>query len=125
MATIDLRKARGADTSELVRLYAEAAAEHRAASQEGDYKTANRQHDIVAGVYRELRRRGTESQRALLQLLAHPNLGVREWAAAHALEFDPDEGVRVLEELRSETGVVGLSAEYVLREWKSGKLRFP
>jgi hypothetical protein len=125
MAEVDLRRARAANVSDLVQIYAEAAAEHRLASQEGDYKTANRQHDIVAGVYRELRRRGTDAQRAILKLLDHPNLGVRGWAAAHALEFEPDRGIEVLEELKADNSLVGLSAKYALLEFESGKLRFP
>lgn len=42
----------------LVSRYADAASAHQKASEQGDHKRANLQHDVVAAVYRELRRRG-------------------------------------------------------------------
>ena len=61
---------------------------------------ANRNADIVAAVYRELRQRGTESE--LLALLDSPDPGVRGCAGAHALEFAPIDGQRVLTALASD-----------------------
>jgi hypothetical protein len=108
---------------ELVSRYVEAATEHVKASERGDYRRANPQHDIVAAIYRELRRRGEGE--ALLPLLAHDEPAVRSWAGAHALEFSPQEGERVLEELAAEAGVVGLNAQMTLETWRKGELRFP
>ncbi len=108
---------------ELVSRYADAAAEHVEASEQGDYRRANPQHDVVAAVYSELRRRGEAE--ALLPLLAHADPAVRSWAGAHALEFSAREGERVLEELAAEAGVVGLNAQMTLETWREGELRFP
>lgn len=83
----------------------------------------NANHDIVADVYRELRRRGSES--ILLALLDNPDAGVRAWAASHALEFAPDQGEPVLKALASDEGLLGFSAEMTLREWRKGTLSFP
>ncbi len=111
---------------ELIKMYTEAASRHGAATESGDYKEANRQHDVVAKVYRELRRRGSDAQRALLPLLAEQDLGVRTWAAAHALEFAPAEGKRVLAAAAEvPNSLVSLSAKMTLREWEAGRLRFP
>lgn len=108
---------------DLLARYVTAAAAHQQASERGDYRRANPQHDIVAAVYRELRRR--DEAASLLPLLGHENKAVRAWAGAHALEFAPAEGERVLEELCREPGVVGLDAKMTLKTWREGELRFP
>lgn len=108
---------------DLLARYATAAAAHQEASERGDHRRANRQHDIVAAVYRELRRR--DEAAALLPLLGHENNGVRAWAGAHALEFAPSEGERVLGELSREPGLVGFDAKMTLQTWREGELRFP
>jgi hypothetical protein len=108
---------------EVVTRYTDAAAAHYEATENGDHRQANPQHDIVAAAYRELRRRGSET--VLLPLLEDPRPGVRSWAAAHALEFSPQEGERVLEELRTGPGLAGLNAQMTLDTWREGNLRFP
>jgi hypothetical protein len=111
--------------AELVLDYADAAIDH-GRSTTTDAERANASADTIATIYRELRRRGPESQAALLTLLDHLNPSVRSWAAAHALEFAPPRGEPVLEKLaRGPHGVVRLDAEMTLQEWRKGRLRFP
>jgi Domain of unknown function (DUF2019) len=86
---LDVRKA---TVNELVTAYAEAAGVHGKAAVAGDYKRANARADEIASIYRELRNRGREAQLSLLPLLEHPDIDVRGWAAAHALEFSPADG---------------------------------
>ena len=93
--------------------------------------------DIVAGVYRELRARGESTQRALLPLLKHNHIGVQLWAATHALEFAPDEGVPILEsiiesidkrQVRGHWESIAASlicAKGVLMQWKKGEHKLP
>ena len=114
-----------ADAQTLVAAYRAAAVANGRATEESDHRTANRQHDIVAAIYRELRKRGDSAQRELLALLDDINPHVRAWAAAHALEFAPDRGEPVLRRLANGAGVVGLNAEMTLREWTKGSLTFP
>lgn len=114
-----------ADIATLVSAYRSSAADHGAATENGDYPQANRHHDMIAKIYRELRRRGDEVRSALLPLLDDFNPHVRAWAASHALEFAPERGERVLQRLAGVAGVVGLNAETTLREWKNGSLHFP
>ncbi len=107
------------ETDDLVAVYAAAAAGHGDATSNGDSLRANREHDAVASSYRELRRRGERD--ALLPLLSHPHLSVRQWVASHALEFAPEKGEPVLMEI--ETGghkVASFSATMTLREWRAG-----
>ena len=110
---------------ELIGRYQRVASKHGEAAHGPDASVANSDADMIAAVYRELRRRSAE--RTLLVLLESPDLGVRSWAAAHAMEFAPDQGEPVLTAL-SESGVAGpirLGAEMTLREWRAGRLRFP
>jgi hypothetical protein len=118
-------KKKAIDTSCLVARYRAAAAAHGAATERGDYRVANRNHDVIAEAYRELRRRGEQAQLELLVLLDDIDAHVRAWAAAHALEFAPDQGERVLRRLAKDRSAAGLSAEMTLREWAKGSLLFP
>jgi hypothetical protein len=105
--------------------YAAAAAAHGEASERGDHKRANREFNVISGVYRGLRAKGPEAQSRLLRLLDHPNAAVRGWAASHALEFSSGAGEKVLQALIKDGGLPGFNAEMVLQEWRSGSLTFP
>jgi hypothetical protein len=110
----------------LVRRYAEAAGQHGRATEAGDHKKANQAHEAIASVYRELRSRGLEAQRALLVLLDDSEPGVRLWAASHALEFSPADGERVLSSMANvPKSFLSFSADMTLRQWREGTLRFP
>ncbi len=112
------------DDEKLVMAFAEAAALSGAASDAGDYRNANRQHDSATEIYRELRRRGLIAQQRLLSLLVHHNPWVRYWAAVVALEFAPDEAAPVLATLtESHSPPLRLNANVVLTEWRKGNLK--
>jgi hypothetical protein len=113
------------DLQELLNLYENATITHGRASEVGDYRTANREAETMGAVYRELRSRGIENQKALLRLLSHDNVHVRVMAAAHALEFAPEEGEPVLTEISRLHGIAALNAEMALQEWRKGNLKFP
>lgn len=115
---------KSASLDDLIAAYRDAAQTHGAATKSGDYKTGNKASDRIAAIYAELRRRGEDAQRELLPLLRDDDPGVRLWAAAHALEFAPDEGVHVLRAL-VQRGILGFDAKITLREWEAGRLRFP
>lgn len=113
----------GMSIGELVATYVQAA---EASADFDKPRLQNAAANCVASVYRQLRSRGLESQRALLPLLAHPSLKVRQWAAAHALQFAPEAGVPVLSEMaKDKVSLYGFEAEITLREWRAGRLRFP
>ncbi len=111
-------------TDQLVARYVAGAKAHGESTMTGDPLQGS-DADVVASVYRELRRR--ESESVLLVLLDSPDAGVRSWSAAHALEFAPAEGEPVLTALAEarDSGLIGFSAEMTLQEWREGRLRFP
>lgn len=114
-----------ADVVQLVNSYREAAKLHGEATESGDHKAANKAAERIAAIYAELRRRGAAAQAELLPLLAEPALGVRLWAASHALEFSPAEGEVTLKQLSAGGALLGMSADMTLKEWRAGRLRFP
>ncbi len=98
---------------------------HAAASWDGDAKGADRHHRRIVEAFLALRDHGADGERALLQLLDDEEAGVRGWAAIHALEFDANRSIRVLEEVANDPRLVGLEAQRVLAEWRAGQLDAP
>lgn len=110
----------------LISRYVDAASRNAAATLRSDEDEANRAHDELAQIYRELRRRGADDQAALLDLLEHDDTGVRMWAAAHALEFAPERGEPVLRQTRAQMkNLLGFVAGMTLARWREGELEFP
>jgi hypothetical protein len=110
-----------ASTESLIAEYRQYAARHGSAKTS---RIANAAAEKLAAIYRELRERGERP--SLMPLLGDTDLSVRSWAAAHALEFSPDEGVAVLEALAAAApGPLRANASMTLREWRAGRLTFP
>ncbi len=122
---MNAKQLKKASLSELVDAYADAARDHGSATESGEYKKANKAADLLAAIYSELRRRGRESQTALLPLLEDDDPRVRLWSASHALEFAPSDGERVLVALIPEGRFLGMDAQKTLEEWRKGTLAFP
>jgi hypothetical protein len=115
--TFDLAVADG----ELVESYIAAASQNGAALDAGDYRTANRHHDIGVAVAKEIMRRGAALEGSLLELLKHADPWVRFWAAGDVRRFAPAEAERVLADLAElPASMVRLSAETLLTEWRRG-----
>jgi len=53
------------------------------------------------------------------------DIGVRGWAAAQALEFEPCQGEAILLNIAKGEGLAGFNAEMTLKVWREGNLRFP
>jgi hypothetical protein len=122
---MNLADVAGASLEQLTDAYRRAASAHGEATVAGDHEAANRHHDILAEVYRELRARGTAAKEALLPLMQDPDDAVRSWAAAHGLEFAPEKAEPVLSALAESRGISAFNAKMTLREWRKGNLSFP
>lgn len=115
---------RSLPAEQLVEKYRELSARHWRAIEAGQPKAANRDFDVLVAINRELRSRGVEDHRKLLELLNDPDPRTRCWAATDVLEFAPREGEQVLAELaKAQRGLVGFTAERVLKQWKDGTFR--
>jgi hypothetical protein len=122
---LNLHQSQTLALNELLESYARAARRHVDATTGGDYRAANSNQEILAQIYREIRRRGAEAQREFLKLIAHPDEAVRGWSAGHSLEFSPDQAHRVLEEIAAGPGIWSFVAQVTLEEWEQGTLKFP
>jgi hypothetical protein len=112
--------------SQLLERYATMALHHGKASRDGDHKRANMAYEDLASIVRIVRARDAGAAEALGQLLRDERLDVRVWAATHMLEFDSPAAESTLREIaQGPASLNQLDAKMVLREWESGRLRFP
>lgn len=121
----DSRRQRGRGVPLLLKEYEQAARLEEFYSQLGDDRKANEQHDKLRAVYREIKAHGREASLSILRLLDSDSIGVRIWTAYFSLEFAPEIGASVLEEIsRTSKGIQRFTAEMTLKEWKAGRLKF-
>jgi hypothetical protein len=105
-------------TTDLVQIFAKAAAEQGEALRAADPKKANSRYRTMEKTYLELKSRGPSAQREVLSLLGEPDGYVRLNAAAYSLEFDPSSSLRVLQVIdKMESGLLGFTAGMIVKEW--------
>jgi hypothetical protein len=105
-------------TSDLVQIFAKAAAQQGEALRAADPKKANSRYRTMEKTYLELKSRGPAAQREVLSLFEHPDGYVRLNAAAYSLEFDPPSALRVLQILdKMESRLLGFTAGMIVKEW--------
>jgi hypothetical protein len=93
------------------------------ASESGQHRVANRNHDLIIGIAEELRNRGRAGEQILRELLKDNDLAVRVWAARHCLPFAATFAEQVLQEAAiGPPSLCQLSAAMTLKEWKAGRL---
>ncbi len=108
---------------ELIRQYEDAARQWGGLTREGELGRRHQPHEVMARIYRELRRRSVEAMRALVPLLASDDTSVRLWSSSHLLFVLPDVAESVLEALEADDDF-GFDAKTTLRQWRAGGLRF-
>jgi len=117
------RKALGSlSIFELTSEYEKVASRYGQAFEACDPKTANRQSDILGRLEQELKQRPVEGRAAILSLMRSKDKGVRLCAAGAALRFAPDMAEPVLKELSTGPGLMSLTAEVALQEWRKGNI---
>ncbi|WP_291529129.1 DUF2019 domain-containing protein [Bacteroides sp. UBA939] len=109
------------DTKTALEKFEEAASKHAEATEQGDYKTANRCYAIIVKAIAFLKEQNEMHQ--LLKSLNHNSVGVRIWAATYLLAVEEREGIRVLEQIAKGTGICTFTAKTTLNEWKKGNLK--
>jgi len=120
------------DNKSIKTTYENAARLHAKASAVGNYKTANKQVNILRGIYRDIEKRKIENI-ILLELLEDDDISIKAWAAAHllGLKFEIDKAITVLQHIKSLIGktteekLVIFGSKKVLEVWeKRGFLKF-
>ena len=114
---------RNAGLEQLTRNYILAARSHRAANSDGDVRSSNIHAENIGQICKALTERGIDGQQIIIDLLQHPDVSVRGWAACHAVNFAPQAARQVLQDLQGSHGFWGTNAEMVLRRWREGPMR--
>lgn len=103
-------------------MFENAANNQALATEQGDYKVANNNYDIIVTVTEFLKENNSIDN--LLNFLNHPSVGVRIWAASYLLPKHEKEGLKVLEEIAKSSGIHAFDAETTINEFKKGNLKF-
>jgi hypothetical protein len=110
------------DTEAALIKFEEAAIKHAEATEQGDYKTANKNYVVITKVMAFLKEHN-EMQK-LSEFLNHSSDGVKGWAATYLLPIKEREAIQALEEIAKGSGIRSLAAETTLSEWRKGNLKF-
>lgn len=108
----------------IIKKYIDAAIKHGEETEKGNYRLVNKQYDILARCYNELKLSGEIGINELKKLLEHPNDYVRLWASAHIIVIDPIKAKIALLDLSKRPGYLGFDAKMTLSEWEKGNLKF-
>ena len=114
------------DLQELISKYKIAAIRHTDGTLNGNHIKANDAYADIAGLFKEVKKKGAQGTGALAVLLQDPELGVKVWAASHLLSLGVKEAKEVLVAIaEGPPSLLRLNAEMVLKEWHANRLHFP
>jgi hypothetical protein len=109
------------DQDSALKHFREAATRHAEATEEGDFRTANKAYRELTVVRTFLQEQ--EAMESLALLLRDEPEGVTIWAATFLLPIMEKDAVATLEAIAAQPGSRRFDAEMTLREWKAGRLR--
>jgi hypothetical protein len=109
------------DTATAILKFEEAATKHAEATEQGDYKTANKNYAIIVKVVTFLKEH--DEIQKLSELLSHSSDGVKGWAATYLLPLKEREAMKALGEIAKGSGIHSLTAETTISEWEKGNLK--
>ena len=108
---------------ELVTEYTKYASQHGKATEQGDYKEANKAHDKLIKIYQQIKEQGNLVHPMFKNMLHSSDPSVRSWAASHSLAISPKEAEAVLTDIgKIPNSLVAFSAIITLEEWKKERL---
>lgn len=109
---------------EALKLFEESSIKHSEASEKGEYKKCNKNHDIIIACILYLY--DTQQLKLLEPFLEHPHVGVRLWAAFVLLSIEKEKAEEVLRDIQNgPSGILQGNALYTLKELEKGNLKFP
>ena len=107
---------------DMIALYRETAILYGNSQEQGNAARCNAASDKLDDLRASLRREYPDWRDKIRALLDDENRLVRWCAAVDALDFAPDEGLRVLRTVASgPRGMVRFDAEMVIEEWEAGR----
>jgi hypothetical protein len=110
------------DINTALEIFLEAATKQAEATEQGDYKMANKCYNKIIKAIDFLKRENAIDK--LLEYLTDTSIGVRLWSACFLLPIYKEKGIRVLKDIVKTKGIHSLTAETTLSEWKKGNLKF-
>lgn len=110
------------DIKTALEIFEEACIQHSEATEQGDYKTANKYYSKIIATIAFLK--GENAITSLKDCLSSPFVAVRLWSACYWLPVDEKEGTEILTEIVKSPGINSLTAKTTLSEWKKGNLKF-
>jgi hypothetical protein len=102
-------------------LFEESAIKHAEATEQGDYKTGNKNYKSIAKVIDYLKL--NNQLLSLKQFLNHSSVGVRMWSATYLLPLVENESLKVLNDISNIPGIHSLTAKTIISEWEKGNLK--
>lgn len=109
------------DTTAIIEKFVEASMKHEEATNEGDYKTANKSYRIIVKMVDFLK--DHEEINKLSELLNHSSVGVRLWTATILLPVSELESLKVLNQISKGNGIHSFEALTIIKEWENGNLK--
>ena len=99
----------------------ESSKKHSEAANTGDYKTANKNYDVIQKAVVYLR--ANDGLAELKNLLANNETSVKVWAATFLLKHYEKDAIAVLEDIAQKSiPQHSFDARMVLQEWRNGRL---
>lgn len=102
-------------------LFEEAAIKHAEATEQGDYKTGNKNYKNIAKIIDYLKL--NNQLPCLKPFLNNSSVGVRGWSATYLLPLFENESLKVLTEISNMQGIHSLTAKTTISEWQKGNLK--
>ena len=108
----------------LVDMFSDATIKHHTALTANNHKAANKYFKLAERYVCEIKQY-PNWEKSFINLLNHENIGVRINSASILLPYETKLAEQVLKKHCFATGIDGFNARMILKEWKSGDLKFP
>ena len=104
----------------LISEYIRLATNHGDFLQSGDDKKANKAHSTIRALVQRIEIADSDIKKEFYKLMSHPNSSVRLWTAIELLGTAEQNSKTVIEKIKNEEAIIGLTAKSVLEMWEKG-----
>ena len=106
--------------NKLILEYIALTTEHGISIQNGDDSKSNNIHSKIQKLITRIAQSEPGIKNEFYGLLVHSNSSVRCWTAFELIETEKKKSLDILNEIRTEKGIVGLNAQTLINMWKKG-----